>query len=345
MKIIRKFINKTLSLLRFGHEWLNNLTTSIIEAARTNSYVETTSPTQSDTLHKEIKNLDNKFLMKEYESFIRQSLKQLKLENQRVKIALDVTEDNTWIKKGIRNIRPSTHKGNHHVDTFQYLNVAIVEPFFLPLMSVPYTRLNNLTNLSIDLLKYAKSLPLKIDLVLFDRGFYIAHLIDYMENRRGGNPTPYLIFAPKTKAVKKYIEQTEFFETFHHIFDYDKDKSTWKPSTKMMIWKPDPEVYPDVVWPFVTNQELDLKTIDSYPKRWGHETGFRVHDEAKIKSKSQYLIIRFFYHLLGMVMVVLWRVQSINDKHVIFKLFLKAAEAKYAELVVCPNPPPKITIY
>ena len=51
MKIIKKFINKTLSLLRLGHEWLNRLTTSLIEAARTNSYIETTSPTQSDTVH------------------------------------------------------------------------------------------------------------------------------------------------------------------------------------------------------------------------------------------------------------------------------------------------------
>ncbi|MBU3923846.1 MAG: hypothetical protein KJ592_02935 [Nanoarchaeota archaeon] len=345
MKIIKKFVNKCLSLLRLGHEWLNKLTTSLIEAARTNSYIETVSPTQADTIHKEIKNLDIKFLMKEYEMFVRQSLKELKLENKHVKIGVDVTEDNTWLIHGIRNTRPSTHKGNHHVNTFQYLNIAITEPFFFPLMSVPYTSLNNLTSLTIDLLKYLKTLPLKVDMVLFDRGFYIAHLIDYMENRRGGNPIPYLMFVKKTEPVKDYIEQTEIFDVFCHTFDYCKDKSGWHPSCNIVIWKPDPKVYPDVAWPFATNLSPEQKTIDAYPKRWPHETGFRVADEAQIKSKSSYLIIRFFYHLLGMVMVILWRVQSENNNHVVFKTFLKAVEAKYAKLIVYPVPPPDIAVY
>jgi len=74
MAIVKKFLNKCLSLLRLGHEWLNKLTTSLIEAARTNSYIETVSPSQADTIHKEIKNLDIKFLMKEYEIFARRSL-------------------------------------------------------------------------------------------------------------------------------------------------------------------------------------------------------------------------------------------------------------------------------
>ena len=345
MKIIKKFINKTLSLLRLGHEWLNRLTTSLIEAARTNSYIETTSPTQSDTVHKEIKNLDIKTLMREYEQFVRLSLKKLKLGNKGVKIGVDVTEDNTWITKGIGNTRPSTHKGNHHTRTFQYLNIAITEPFFFPLMSVPYTQLNDLTSLTIDLLKYLKTLPLKIDMVLFDRGFYIAHLIDYMENRRGGDPIPYLIFAKKTGPIKDYISQTEMFDVFDHTFDYCKNKSGWKPSCKIIVWKPDPEVYPEVAWPFATNLGATQKLLDSYPKRWSHETGFRVADEVQIKSKSRFLIVRFFYHLLGMVMVILWRVQSILSSHVVFKAYMKAAEMKYAELVAYPVPPPLIKVY
>jgi hypothetical protein len=89
-------------------------------------------------------------------------------------------------------------------------------------MSVPYRQVDNLETLTIDLLKYVKTLPIIVDLVLFDRGFYIAHLIDYLENKRGGNPTPYLMFIKRTEAVKGYVNQTEFFEVFHHIFDYCK---------------------------------------------------------------------------------------------------------------------------
>ena len=55
MEIIKKFMNKCLSLARLGAEWLNKLVCGVVEAARTESYVETISPSQIDTLHKEIK--------------------------------------------------------------------------------------------------------------------------------------------------------------------------------------------------------------------------------------------------------------------------------------------------
>jgi len=286
MGIIKKFTNKCLSLLRLGERWMNKLVSGIVEAARTNSYVETASPSQADTLHKEIKSIDVRTLMQEYESIIKWSIQKLGLKNKHVKIGVDVTEDVTWTKNCFGNTRPSTHKGQHHLETWQYLNICIVDPYFLPLMSIPYRQVDNLDTLTIDLLKYVKTLPLTVDLVLFDRGFYIAHLIDYCNNHRGGDPTPYLMFIKKTEAVKRYIDQTEFFEVFHHIFDYSKDKSKWKPSADIVIWKPDPIVHPTVAWPFATNQDPTQELLDTYPKRWGHETGFRIHDEAQIKSKS-----------------------------------------------------------
>lgn len=329
--------------MRLGHEWLNKLIAGIVEAAKTISYVETTIPSQADTFHKEIKNIDDRTIMHEFESIVRWALKELKLEGKHVKIGLDVTEDKTWIINDFGNTRPSTHRGFHHIKTFQYLNVAIIEPFFLPLMSVPYRQVDILENLTIDLLKFVKSLPIIVDLVLFDRGFYIAHLIDYLENKRGGDPTPYLMFIKRTESVKGYINQTEFFEVFHHIFNYSKDKSTWKPSTNIVIWKPDPIVHPEVAWPFATNQEPIIETIDKYPKRWGHETGFRVHDEARIKSKSNHLLIRFFYHLTGMLLIILWRIQSVKKQQIVFKRFLKLVEYSYLQLI--PNPPPPPPIY
>lgn len=345
MKIIKRYVNKCVSLLRLGHEWLNKLVVGLTDAAKSISYTETIIPTQADTLHKEIKNIDNRTLMREYESMVRWSLKELGLEGNHVKLAVDVTEDKTWIEEDYGNTRPSTHKGFHHIKTFQYLNIAIVKPYFIPLMSVPYRQIDNLDSLTIDLLKYIKKLPIIVDLVMFDRGFYIAHLIDYLENLRGGNPIPYLMFVPKKGSVKDYIHETEFFEVFNHTFEYYKDKSGWKPSTNIVVWKPDPIVHPDVAWPFATNQEPTVETISEYPKRWGHETGFRVHDEAKIKSKSSNPLIRFFYHLLGMVFILLWRLQSVNNFHIVFKRFLDSVKIRYQNLILFPDPPPHNTDY
>ena len=167
-------------------------------------------------------------------------------------------------------------------------------------MSVPYRQIDNLDTLVIDLLSYVRTLPIIVDLVLLDRGFYHAYLIDYLENRRGGKALPFLIFARRTDAVKDYICQTDIFDRFDHIMEYKRDKSTQHAKTTIVVWKPDPEVHPDIAWSFATNQEPTQELLDSYPKRWGHETGFRVHDEVRIKSKSSNPLTRFFYHLLGM---------------------------------------------
>jgi len=58
------------------------------------------------------------------------------------------------------------------------------------------------------------------------------------------------------------------------------------------------------------------------------ETGFRVHDEARIKSKSLNLQIRFFYHLLGMLLIILWRLQR-DRRIIVFKRYLKWLEYKH----------------
>ena len=212
-------------------------------------------------------------------------------------------------------------------------------------MSLPYRQTDDLDTLVISLLKYARTLPIIIDLVLFDRGFYHAHLIDFMENHRGKQPIPYLIFAKKTNAVKDYIYQTDHFDWFIHTMEHSKEKSKWHPDTTLIVWKPDPIVHPDVAWPFATNQEPAQELMDAYPKRWNHESGFRVHDEGHIKSKSSNPLIRFFYHLLGMLMVIIWRIQSIRKDHVVFKRYLKSVEYKYREKLIFVDPPPSIIIH
>jgi len=84
MGIIKKFINKCLSLLRLGHEWLNKLTCSIVEAGRTESYIETVSPSQADTIHKAIKNIDAQTIAHEFESIVRWALPLLGQKRQHV---------------------------------------------------------------------------------------------------------------------------------------------------------------------------------------------------------------------------------------------------------------------
>jgi hypothetical protein len=302
-----------------GDNWNNDLMQSIVEAGRTISYVETLNPRKADKFHLSIKESDKRWFMKEFEKIVRSALAKLKLK--RVKLAFDTTEDLTWMKNDY-NLRPSAY--NDHLPAWQYLNVSIVEPYFFPLMSVPYTMFNDLDNLIIDLLNYIRTLPIIVDLIMFDRGFYHAHLIDYLNNVKGGKSWPYLILVPENQKVKEYVEQTGKFESFSHKFKYLKSKSKWKPSTTIIVRRIDDKT----CWCYATNQKPSLSLVTKYRKRWNIETGFRIHDEARIKSKSRNPLIRFFYHLLGMLLIVLWRLQN-SVKRYVFKRYLKFIEYQF----------------
>lgn len=315
-----------------GKEWLYRLYGTLSEAARTQSYIETTSPTQADTLHKAIKEVDIDCLCQGYETRVRKCLSYLCFG--RVKVAFDTTEDPYWGRNGGSNSRASVDEKS--AESWQFINLAIVEPYFVPLMSLPYRQIDNLDDLIIDLLRYLQTLPLKVDLVLFDRGFYHAHLIDYMEAQK----IPYLIFVPKTDAVKRYLYQsTATLNSFRHEMSYTFEKSTWKSTTTIVICKGGvkDKLGNDLDWCFATNQKPSLSLVAEYKKRWNIETGFRIHDEAKIKTKSSNMVIRFFYHILGMLFVMVWRVQRARLRFaVVFKRFLKEIETQYLVLVIKP---------
>ena len=328
-------MDKSLSLLRLGKAWFSKLIASIVEAGRTISYVETVNPSQSDSLHKSIKQIDKQILLKEFEKCVRKSIKLLRFGS--VKVAIDVTEDPYWGKNGSYNTRAKVHEKSE--ESWQYVNLSIVEPRFIPLMSLPYRQIDDLDNLVIDLLEYLRILPLRVNLVLFDRGFYHGHLIDYLESRREKRGWSYLILAPKNAAIKKYLDQTNQIGVFKHTINYKKDKSKWKPSTKIVICKGigKTKAGKPIDWCFATNQRGNINLVFKYKKRWNIETGFRIHDEAGIKSKSSNPLIRFFYHLVGMIIILMWRLKNKLDFYIVFKRYLKELELKFRGGV--PDPP------
>lgn len=337
-KIIKTFVNKCLSLAYMGHEWCSDLVSGIVEAGRTISYVETAVPSKADKFHQSIKSSDKRIFMHEFENSVRKILSRLK--PKRVKIGFDTTEEVTWCREIPFNLRPSIY--NLPLEGWHFLNVSIIEPYYLPLMSVPYRRVDNLDNLVIDLLQYIKTLPITVELILFDRGFYHAYLIDYLNGKKRGWAWPYLILVPKREAQKKYIQRTredeKIFAYYEHIFDYKKDKSSWNPKTTIMVRIVDE----DVAWCYATNQKPSIRLCSQYPKRWGLETGFRVHDEARIKSKSRSSLIRFFNHLIGMLLVGVWRLKQAEAQRVIvFKRYLKFVEYYFcSEEMKSVVPPP-----
>lgn len=336
MSLISKFINKCLSIFRLGHNWFSKLIGSTVEAGRTISYVETVNPSQSDTLHKEIKQIDIDILRKEFEKAVRKSLKYLRFG--KVKVAIDTTEDPYWGKNGFDNTRAKVHVKSD--ESWQYVNLSIVEPKFIPLMSLPYTSLDNLDDLVIDLLEYLGSLPLNVELVLFDRGFYHSNLIYYLE----GYKWPYLMFIPRTDFVKECFDLTKRLGIFKHEMPLGKNKTKLIAKTKIVICKGVGKTKNGKLldWCFATNQRGSLRLVWVYRKRWNIETGFRIQDEARIKSKSSSNLIRYFYHLISMILILMWRINNQISNYLVFKRYLKYVEVSY--LKTEGEPPPNLEI-
>ncbi len=322
-----------------GNQWSSNLCADLFEAARTISYVETIS-NKADTLHKYIKFSDSKSLKKAYEEQVRKILKKLKIKN--VKLAIDGKKDLYYGKNGNINVRGiSPEHGANEV--WEYIVISIVYPEKIPIMAIPYSMGSDLATICIELLEYAKSLPISIKEVLFDRGFYNSHLIDYLESKNNKDPLPYLILVPQNKAVKKYIyATTKKIGVFKHQMLYQKKKSSWKPYTTIVVCKDagfNKKGKPyDMI--FATNLKPTIRLIKKYKKRWNIETGFRIMEEGKIRTKSNNPLVRFFFFLLRALMIIIWLLnRMLRNPIQTYKSFLSAVDKQLREYEV-ERPPP-----
>jgi hypothetical protein len=326
MSIIKRFIESSINSLGKLRVEVNEVLKGVIEAGRTNSYVETIS-NKADTLHRHIKDNSEKDLKRAFEFNTRNAIGRMGLG--KVVLAFDITEELYFGENGGLNVR-QVKPGNGADEAFSYLVLNIIKPRPLPLMAIPYKQGDDITDLIKELIEYARSLRIIIECVLFDRGFYIGDLISYLSSIN----MKYLIFVPENKAMKKYILQTNCLRSFNHLIGYNKYKSTWKAETKIVIIKDKyfhkkENKWKIFYWCFATNLQSSFNLIKIYKQRWQIETDFRVQDEARIKSKSNIPIVRYFYFLTSLILMGSWEVNRIENPDVPFKRYLKNIEQKF----------------
>ncbi len=305
----------------------HKLCSGIVEAARTISYVETVS-NKADTLHRRIKNTDEKTLKKAFEFNTRKAIARMGL--RKVTLAIDTTKEKYYGKKGKLNVRQVKYE-NGTCEAFEYIVLSIVDPKPLPLMALPYKQGQNKAALCKELLDYARLLRININCVLFDRGFYIGELIKYLSSVK----LRYLIFVPQNKAMKKFIAKTNIIKSFNHKMKWNKDFSWWEIETKIVILKgkyfnQKKKQWQECYWCFATNLKQSLYLMAKYKQRWQIETDFGVHDEARIKSKSNESVIRYFYFLTSLILVANWQVNRLIYPKVCFKKYLKFVEQRFS---------------
>lgn len=157
---------------------------------------------------------------------------------------------------------------------------------------------------------------------LFDRGYYNSKIIGILNKMK----LNYLMLVPK--KMKKLLDEHKN-EKFFVVEKYAVGKA--KTETKLVVYKDD-----EFDWVFATSMKFHdaLNMIKLYKKRWNIETGFRVCDEARIKTKSMHIVVRYFLFLCGIVLYNLWKesypeisfkklIQIIANEHFIREGFSK----------------------
>lgn len=303
-KEIRSFLIKNLAL---PEESLQ----ALFDSAKYNTYVETLS-NKADNLHLNVKEEYVESLHLSYLNHIKHLIKHQRFGL--VDLVCDITSENFYGKVEGLHIHPWTGKDGV-IGKFHYLVVGImfrnkIIPFYIIIVRLGCSKAEHIGNA----IEYCHSLGLKINKILLDRGFYSGEVIDKLKMKN----VKYLIFVPKNVLFKYMLEATEDSIVIEHEITYNKDFTRNKVSTDIILVK---KVL-DYDWVFATNVHiLNLdKYVPIYKKRWNIETMFRIHDEARIKTKSKVPVIRLFYFIVGMLLVLIWNLYAKGKK--VFKLFV-----------------------
>lgn len=313
MKIIAhivEFVNKVIGFCKSRCLSAKDFVKHILTASSHQTYVETIS-NKADSLHLKIKSSYEEDIKSAYQKLISKLIKFKRFGA--VDLAVDITHELFYGKTRDFHIF-HCDKDNNCKAEFHYMVVSIVNADKnIPLMALPVTLGCNRAELAEELILFVKSL-LRIKVVLFDRGFVNAELIDKLKNIK----VKYIIFARKYSSINYLLHLVEDNQIVNHKMSYDKNKSKHKVYTNLVLIKA--RNWDEFDWCFYTNMHLaDARNlIYLYRKRWQIETNFRVEDEAKIKSKSTNYLIRYFYFMISLLLHALWLIFPNKQ----FKLFL-----------------------
>lgn len=324
-KILEQFITTSLALdLRqepLSASILNNL---LLSACVHNTYIETIS-NKADTLHRYIKESECSSFTFSYLHFIKQVSKKINLNKKKVVLAFDYTKETFWGDVQGFDIY-GTKKSEKGTGAFKFLTCSQVSGKLhakIPLISIPVHKGHDKAHEIMYCLSLLNEYIGEIELLLGDKEFYVKDIMLTLNEMK----IPYLLFVKKSKGEIQDTLASMYpseIKTKVHKFDVNKDKTVYHDQTCMTFLKSifDGRSYNHFDWCFVTNvEDFDAnKMIPTYKCRWRIETGFRVQDEAGMRSKTKEMKPRYFFFLYEQLLQSIWYV--FYKKEYSFKQFI-----------------------
>jgi hypothetical protein len=266
----------------------------LLRASAHSTYVETVKAEglpDADSLHRRIAMMDRDF----HEAFLNLTEPCLKgLKHRGVILMVDVTYEPFYGCSGspyIHLYRPV----RGCVGCFEYLTASILmdeRRFFID--ALPLHRLASKAMLLEKLLSRVRALGVRVGAVLLDRGFASGDVIALLKRLR----LRYLIHFPRNQRVKAILAE---MGSSH----YWRGRFTVKDVETTLIIVRDN----GFDWVFATNMTFSeaAESIRLYRQRWNIETSHRCKGEARIKTKSLLLAVRYFLILVALTLYNLWK--------------------------------------
>src|SRR3989338_1940491 len=270
-----------------------------MEATAHNTYVETVTD-KADTLYSRTKESVRSKVTYAYLDYIKRLSNKISLKEKAVMLAFDYTDEDFYGNVQGLDIHGWTGKEGV-TGHFKFITCSIISddiPQKIPLISVPIRLGHYKSSVILHCLSLIKEYIGEIKLILFDRGFYDNDLMFELTKWK----YPYLIFVKKFTEYKNLLEELEEKKTiFVHDYTVNKNQSNYNGENYLAFLKQiyDPRSEKTYDWIFATNVEKVAlgNLLSTYKKRWRIETQFRVHDEARIKSKSKLMKVRYFFFM------------------------------------------------
>ena len=324
LKMIKKHINYALGLSDDKYKITGyELLPMLLESASCNTYIETIS-NKSDTLYLRCEESLISMMEHAYLNYIKGISNKLGLNKKPVTLAFDYTNEDFYGDVQGFDIHGWTGKEGV-TGKFKFITCSIISddiPEKIPLISVPIKIGHYKSSVILHCLSLIKDYIGKINLILFDRGFYDKDLMYELTKLN----YPYLIFVPKHQDKKSilYPMKTEEQVVIYNDFTVNKNQNKYAGENILIFLK---QIYDsgsekNYDWVFATNVEEVLlnNLVITYKKGWRIETQFRVQDEARIKCKSKDMKIRYFLFMFEQMLQTIWI--CFYKEEVPFKKFL-----------------------
>ena len=324
LEFLMKFIDDSLGIDRQANT-LNgfDFVVPLVESSAYNSYLENVS-NKTDTIYLKMKESLISMMQNAYLNYVEGISNKFKLNEKEVILAFDYTDEDFYGDVQGFDIHGWTGK-NAVTGHFKFITCSIISddiPEKIPLISVPIKLGHYKSSVILHCLSLIKDYIGKINLILFDRGFYDKDLMYELTKLN----YPYLIFVPKHKDKKEILYPMKIGEqvAIYNDFKVNKNQSKYAGENILIFLKQiyDSKSEKNYDWVFATNVEEVLlnNIIITYKKRWRIETQFRVQDEARIKCKSKEMKIRYFLFLFEQMLQVQWI--CFHKEEVPFKEFI-----------------------